>query len=202
MPKIIETKSLVSGYANALVYVTRILPEVLPSGRGAWPLYQREAIAAAVENASPGLSLHVATRCAAGRGDAAIDLLSTAVSRLEHDDPFLFEKTPSREEAFALACEWMNENPSPVGSARRSYIFSNFADQMDSVRFANAYAQKHDLASRAAAKPRDFPTTERTLSVRSAPIDGSNLSQGDDLAHVTYELPGKIGGTLAPEVAP
>lgn len=201
MPKIIETKSLVSAYGAALMYVTRILPEVLPSGRGAWPLYQREAIAAAVENASPGLSLHVATRCAAGRGDAAIDLLSTVVSRLEHDDPHLFEKTPSREEAFALACEWLNEKPSPVGTHRRAYVWANFADQPDAVRFANAYAQKHDLAARAAAKPRDFPTTERTVSVRSAPIGGA-LTKGDDLEHATYELPGKIGGTLAPEVAP
>lgn len=196
MPKIIELKTLTAAYSAALAHVTRILPEALPSGRGTWPNHQREAITAHLESANPGLALKVASMSADGRGGEAIDLLANAIAALEAADPYLFDKTPSREGAFTLACAWMNENPSPVGTHRRSYIFSNFADQMDSVRYANAYAQKHDIAARKTSKPRDFPARERTESVRSAPIDGGATTKGDDLEFVRHELPGLIGGSV------
>jgi hypothetical protein len=132
-----------------------------------------------------------------GRGGEAIDLLANAISALEAADPALFGKTPTREEAFALACAWLNENPSPVGTHRRSYVWANFADQMDSVRYANAYSQRHDLASRTAATPpHSFTQRERTAGTRSAPIDGADLSQGDDSAFITHEMPGMIGGSV------
>lgn len=199
MPKIIEMKTLTQSYANAVSNLVRVLPEALPSGRGTWPAYQREAIAAHLEGANPGLALSVASMAADGRGGEAIDLLATAVSRLERDDQFLFAKPPTRDEAFEVACEWHAENPSPVGSHRRAYLWSNFADQMDAVRYANVYAQKHDITTRKPTAPCDFTQPARTASIRSPAIDGGALERGDNgEASDTFELPGRIGGVVSP----